>query len=60
VAFKIPYANYYITELWGTKTEVILNYVNRNIDGIGQGETMNRKYKRLKLGGGEAYDRSAD
>jgi hypothetical protein len=29
--------------------------------GIGGiGEARHRKYKRLKLGGGQAYDRSAD
>jgi hypothetical protein len=27
---------------------------------IGQGEAQHRKYKRLKLGGGQAYDRSSD
>jgi hypothetical protein len=27
---------------------------------IVQGEAMHRKYKRLELGGGQAYDRSAD
>jgi hypothetical protein len=40
-------------------TEVILNSVNANVRGIGQGEAMHRKYKRLKLFG-HAYDRSAD
>jgi hypothetical protein len=25
-----------------------------------KGESMHRKYKRLKLGGGQAYDPSAD
>jgi hypothetical protein len=27
---------------------------------LGQGEASHRKYKRLKLGGGEAYNRSCD
>jgi hypothetical protein len=31
---------------------------NPNIHLIGQGEPRHRKYKRLKLGGGQAYDRS--
>jgi hypothetical protein len=26
---------------------------------IGKGEAQHRKYKRLKLGGGQAYDRSS-
>jgi hypothetical protein len=40
-------------------TEVILNHVNPNVHGIGQREAMHKKYKRLKLGGGQAYDQSA-
>jgi hypothetical protein len=49
-----------ITKLCRTQAEVILNRVNPNVRGIGQGEARHRKYKRLKLGGGQAYDRSAD
>jgi hypothetical protein len=41
-------------------TGVTLNHVNPNVRRIGQGEARNRKCKRLKLGGGQAYDRSAD
>jgi hypothetical protein len=33
---------------------------NVNVRNIGQGESRHRKYKRLKLGGGQAYDRSND
>jgi hypothetical protein len=43
-----------------TQTELILNRVNPNVRGIGQAEGRHRKYKRLKLGDGQAYDRSAD
>jgi hypothetical protein len=50
----------YITKLCRTQAEVILNRVNPNVRGIGQGEAMHIKCKRLKLGGGQAYDRSAD
>jgi hypothetical protein len=50
----------YIIKLCRTQAEVILNYVNPNLRGIGQGEAMHRKYKRLKLGGGQAYDRLGD
>jgi hypothetical protein len=32
---------------------------NPNVRAIGQGEPRHRKYKRLKLGGGQAYDRSS-
>jgi hypothetical protein len=60
VAFKIPYVYDHITKLCRTQAEVILNHLNPNVLGIGQGEAMHRKYKRLKLGGGQACDRSAD
>jgi hypothetical protein len=36
------------------------NHDNENVRYIGQGETRHRKYKRLKLGGGQAYNRSND
>jgi hypothetical protein len=50
----------YITKLCRTQAEVILNHRNPTVSGIGLGKAMLRKYKRLKLGGGQAYDRSAD
>jgi hypothetical protein len=37
-----------------------VDHVNPNVRNIGQGEAQHRKYKRLKLGGGQAYDRSSD
>jgi hypothetical protein len=55
VAFNIPY----ITKLCSTQAEVILNHVNHNVCDIGQ-EARHRKYKRLKPGGSQNYDRSAD
>jgi hypothetical protein len=42
------------------QAEVIQNHENENVRNIGQGEARHRKYKRLKLGGGHAYDRSSD
>jgi hypothetical protein len=39
-------------------SEVIQNHENENVRNIGQGEARNRKYKRLKLGGGQEYDRT--
>jgi hypothetical protein len=42
------------------EAEVILNQGNENIRNIGHGEVSHRKYKRLKLGGGQAYDRLSD
>jgi hypothetical protein len=50
----------FITKLCRQLAEVIQIYVNPNVRNIGQGEAQHRKYKRLKLGGGEAYDRSSD
>jgi hypothetical protein len=43
VAFKIPYVYDYITKLCRTQTELILNHVNPNVRGIGQGEARHRK-----------------
>jgi hypothetical protein len=48
------------TELCRTQAEVILNHVNPNVLDIGQGEARDRKYKRLELGGIQAYNCSAD
>jgi hypothetical protein len=59
LAFQIPYAYDYITKLYRRQGEVILTHENPNVRAIGQGEARHRKYKRLKLGGGQAYDRSS-
>jgi hypothetical protein len=59
LAFKLPYVYDYITKLCRQQAEVILNHDNENFRNIGQGEARHRKYKRLKLGGGQAYDRSS-
>jgi hypothetical protein len=50
----------YITKLCREQAKVILNHANPNIHGIGQREVMHRRYKRLQLGGSQAYDSSAD
>jgi hypothetical protein len=57
MTFKIPYVYDYITKLCRQQAEVIQNHDNENVRNIGQGEARHRKYKRLKLGGGQAYDR---
>jgi hypothetical protein len=49
----------YIIKLCRTQAEVILNYVNPNVSGIVQ-EARYRKYRRLTLGIGQAYNHSAD
>jgi hypothetical protein len=59
LAFKIPYVYDYITKLCRRQADVILNHANPNVRAIGQGELTRRKYKRPKLGGGQAYDRSS-
>jgi hypothetical protein len=59
LAFQIPYVYDYITKLCRQQAEVIKNHDNENVRSIVQGETPHRKYKRLKLGGGQAYDRSS-
>jgi hypothetical protein len=41
------------------QAEVIHNHENANVRNIGQIEAQHRKYKRLKLGGCQAYDRSS-
>jgi hypothetical protein len=50
----------YITKLCRKQAEVILKHRNPIVCGIGLEEAMHRKYKRLKHGGGQAYDRSDD
>jgi hypothetical protein len=57
VAFNIPYVYDYIAKLCRQQAEVILNHDNVNVRNIGQGEAQHIKYKKLKLGSGQAYDR---
>jgi hypothetical protein len=59
-AFKLPYVYDYIIKLCRQQGEVIQNHENEDVRGIGQGEARHRQYKRLKLGGGQAYDCSSD
>jgi hypothetical protein len=60
MAFKIPYFNDFISKFGRQQAEVIQNHQNPNDRNIGQGEVQHRKYKRLKLGGRQAYNRSSD
>jgi hypothetical protein len=59
-AFKLPYVYDYVTKLCRNKAEVIENHENEYVRGTGQGEARHRKYKRFKIDGGQAYDRSSD
>jgi hypothetical protein len=60
MAFHFSYVYDYMIKLCKQQAEVILNHENENARYIGQGEARHRKCKRLKLGGGQAYDRSSD
>jgi hypothetical protein len=60
LAFQIPFVYDYITKLCRQQAEVIQNHDNENVRTIEEGEARHRKYKRLKLGGGQAYDRSSE
>jgi hypothetical protein len=59
MAFEILFVYVYITKLCRQQTAVIQNHDNENVRNIGLGEANHRKYKRLKQGGGQAYDRSS-
>jgi hypothetical protein len=58
----LPYIYIYdhIAKLCRQQAEVIQNHANANVCNIGEGESRHRKYKRLKLDCGQAYDRSSD
>jgi hypothetical protein len=58
--FNFPYVYDYITKLCRQQAEILQNHENDHIRDIGKGEAIHRKYKRLKLGGGQAYDRSSN
>jgi hypothetical protein len=56
--FQIPYVYDFITKICRKQAEVIQNHDNQNVRRIGSGEAKQRKLLRLRLGGGQAYDRS--
>jgi hypothetical protein len=59
MAFQIPYVYDYITKSGRQQAEVIQNHENENFGYIRQGDARHRKHKRLRLGGGNVYDRSS-
>jgi hypothetical protein len=59
LASKILYVYDHITKLCRRQAEVIINHENPNVCAIGQGEARHRKHKGLKLGSGQAYNRSS-
>jgi hypothetical protein len=58
--FNLSYVYDYITKLCRQQAEVIQNHENEYVCSVGEDEARVRKYKRLELGGGQAYDRSSD
>jgi hypothetical protein len=60
MAFKLLRMYDYVTKLCRQQAELIQNHENANVRNVGQRELRHRRYKRLKLGGGQAYDRSSD
>jgi hypothetical protein len=59
VTIQIPYVYDYIAKSCKQQVEVIQNHENENAHYVEQDEAQHRKYKRLKLGGGQVYDRSS-
>jgi hypothetical protein len=60
ISFQIPYVYDFMTKLCKQQAKVIQHHKNIHVRNIGQGEVRHRKYKRLKLGGGQAYDRLSE
>jgi hypothetical protein len=58
-AFNLPYVYDYTMKLCRQQAEIIHQEIE-HVHSIGQGEARHRKYKRLKLGGGQAYNCSSD
>jgi hypothetical protein len=56
VVLKISYVYDCINKSCRKQAEAFLNHVNPNIRGTDKGEARHRKYKGLKLGGGQTYD----
>jgi hypothetical protein len=59
-AFNLPYLYNYVTKLCRQQAEVVQNHENEHVRSIEQGKARHRKYKRLKFGGSQAYNRSSD
>jgi hypothetical protein len=59
MAFEVPYIYDYITKLRRQQAEVIQNH-KMQMFATSEQEKPDTENKRLKLGGGQAYDRSSD
>jgi hypothetical protein len=60
ISLQIPYVYDYVTKFCRQYAQVIHHHENIHVRNIGQSEARHRKYKRLKLGGGQAHYRSSD
>jgi hypothetical protein len=60
IFLQIPYVYDYITKLCRQQAQVNQDHENIHVRNIVHGKARHRKYKRLKLGDGKAYDRSSD
>jgi hypothetical protein len=58
MTLQILYVYDFIKKTCRKQAEVIRNHDNENVRSIGNGKAQHRKHERLKLGGGQAYDRS--
>jgi hypothetical protein len=58
VTFIIPNLYDFVTKLCRQQATVILNHENHENVNIDQDEARHRNFKRLKLGGGQAYNGS--
>jgi hypothetical protein len=58
--FNLPSIHEYVTKLCRQQAEVIQNHENEYVRSLVQDKDSHRKYKTLKRGGGQAYDRSSD
>jgi hypothetical protein len=58
ISSEIQYV--FITTLCRQQAQVVQHHENIHVRNIGRGEARHKKYKRLKLGGGQAFDRSCD
>jgi hypothetical protein len=59
-ALNLPYVYDCTTKLCRQQADVIQNHEIEHVRSIEQGVARHRKYNRLKLGGGQAYDCSRD
>jgi hypothetical protein len=57
--FQTSHVYDYVAKLCRRQAEDIQNHEDEHVRGTGQVEGRHRKYKRLKLGGGQAYGRSS-